>query len=126
MNRIPLNGCRADVLAGYLQALGLLRALATQTDPDARLHWSGDVPVLHTRLARDDLLTWLTEAYVPAPIVSPWNSGSGFAGNGKSKSAEQALAEVRDSPGRLRDSRDRVRLATAAPRLSHPASHGPE
>jgi len=98
VNRMPLNGCRADVLAGYLQALGLLRALATQTDPDARLHWSGDVPVLHTCLARDDLLTWLTEAYVPAPIVSPWNSGSGFAGNGKSKSAEQALAEVRDSP----------------------------
>lgn len=98
MNRLLLHGCRADVLAGYLQALGLLRALAMQTDPCVKLHWSGDIPVLHTRLSEDDLLTWLTSAYIPAPIVSPWNSASGFAGNGKSKSAELALAKVRDLP----------------------------
>ncbi|OPG09291.1 type I-U CRISPR-associated protein Csx17 [Microbispora sp. GKU 823] len=96
MNRIALLGCRADVLAGYLQALGLLRVVATQVDPRARLHWRGDVAVLDTVLTEDDLFTWLVRRYVPAPIVSPWNSGSGFAGNGKSRTAEESLAAVRD------------------------------
>ncbi|MER7209805.1 type I-U CRISPR-associated protein Csx17 [Streptosporangium sp. NPDC000239] len=96
MNQIILGGCRADVLAGYLQALGLLRVVAAQVDPGARLHWRGDVAVLDTTLPEEDLLTWLVRSYVPAAIVSPWNSGSGFAGNGKSRSAEQALQAVQD------------------------------
>ncbi|MEV7970955.1 type I-U CRISPR-associated protein Csx17 [Sphaerisporangium sp. NPDC088356] len=108
MNRIKLYGCRADVLAGYLQALGLLRAVAGQIDPQARLHWRGDVASLDTVLSEEELFTWLVQAYVPAPIVSPWNSGSGFAGNGKSRSAEHALASVRDAED------DRFRLLREA------------
>ncbi|MEV0971731.1 type I-G CRISPR-associated protein Cas8g1/Csx17 [Microtetraspora glauca] len=96
MNQIMLRGCRADVLAGYLQALGLLRVVSAQADPGARLHWRGDVAVLDTMLSEEDLPAWLARTYVPAPIVSPWNSGSGFAGNGKSRSAEQALQTVHD------------------------------
>ncbi|GII96334.1 type I-G CRISPR-associated protein Cas8g1/Csx17 [Sinosporangium siamense] len=96
MNRIVLRGCRADVLAGYLQALGLLRVVAAQADPKARLHWRGDVAILDTTLCEEDLFVWLARSYRPAAIVSPWNSGSGFAGNGKSRSAEQALQAVHD------------------------------
>ncbi|GAA0986614.1 type I-U CRISPR-associated protein Csx17 [Acrocarpospora macrocephala] len=95
MNRITLRGCRADVLAGYLQALGLLRVVAEQVDPRARMHWRGDVAVLDTTLSEEELFAWLVDAYVPVPIVSPWNSGSGFAGNGKSRTAEKSLADVR-------------------------------
>ncbi|GAA0926025.1 type I-G CRISPR-associated protein Cas8g1/Csx17 [Nonomuraea longicatena] len=96
MSRIELRGCRAEVLAGQLQALGLLRVVAAQVDPYARLHWRGDVAVLDTTLREEDLASWLARLYVPTPIVSPWNSGSGFAGNGKSPTAEQTLQAVQD------------------------------
>ena len=39
----------------------------------------------------------LVDRFSPLPIVSPWNEGSGFAGNGKSKEAEKALAAVESS-----------------------------
>ncbi|GLY28098.1 hypothetical protein Kisp02_14630 [Kineosporia sp. NBRC 101731] len=35
--------------------------------------------------------------YEPLPLVSPWNSGSGFARNGKSAEAERSLQKVLDS-----------------------------
>nr|WP_162641807.1 type I-U CRISPR-associated protein Csx17 [Streptosporangium sp. 'caverna'] len=83
------------MLAGYLQALGLLRVVSAQIDPRARLHWRGDIAVLDSLMSEKELSTWLVDAYMPAPIVSPWNSGSGFAGNGKSRTAEKSLADVR-------------------------------
>lgn len=92
-----LRGCAATTLAGYLQALGLLRVLTLQRDPGARLHWVGNRPVLTTGLDHEELLDWLIDAYRPSPIISPWNSGSGFAGNGKSPAAERALTAIADS-----------------------------
>jgi len=97
VNVIALNGCRADTLAGYLSALGLLRVVARQTDPSARLHWARDVAVLTTRLTGEELTAWLTDEYRPSPIISPWNAGSGFAGNGKSPAAERVLDLFRNS-----------------------------
>src|SRR5258708_7674640 len=46
-----------------------------------------------------DLARWLSEDYMPSPVVSPWNAGSGFAGNGKSPAAEHALQAFRQSAG---------------------------
>ncbi|MQY04331.1 type I-G CRISPR-associated protein Cas8g1/Csx17 [Actinomadura macrotermitis] len=92
-----LAGLRADTLAGYLGALGLLRTITAQKDPAARLAWSGDVAVLSTSLSADELTGWLVDEYAPSPIVSPWNAGSGFAGNGKSVTAEKALDAFRRS-----------------------------
>jgi len=45
----------------------------------------------------DELVPRLAAAFEPLPVVSPWNKGSGFAGNGKSREAEKALADVRES-----------------------------
>jgi CRISPR-associated protein Csx17 len=100
VNSLTLGGCRADTLAGYLQALGLLRVLSRQADPSARLHWAGDTAVLGTSLTAEALVGWLVDEYQPSPIVSPWNAGSGFAGNGKSATAEKALASFRSSGDR--------------------------
>jgi len=97
MNTITLAGCRADALAGYLQALGLLRLVTRQADPSALLHWRQDTAVLSTSLDEAALAQWLVDAYEPSPIISPWNSGSGFAGNGKSIAAEHALESFRSS-----------------------------
>jgi CRISPR-associated protein Csx17 len=43
------------------------------------------------------VLGGLRNAFAPIPVVSPWNAGSGLAGNGKNAEAERALAQVRAS-----------------------------
>ncbi|MER5339604.1 type I-U CRISPR-associated protein Csx17 [Streptomyces mirabilis] len=95
--QIPLRGLRATTLGGYLSALGLLRILATQHDTTTRLRWADDLPVLTSASSIDELATWLTISYQPSPIVSPWNAGAGFAGNGKSVEAERAVAQIENS-----------------------------
>jgi CRISPR-associated protein Csx17 len=93
-HRVPLRGLEAVSLADYLGALGVLRAVAGQIDAEAVLGWDHGVPVLESSLDAEQLVDWLTDGFVPSPLISPWNAGSGFAGNGKSKEAEKALAAV--------------------------------
>ncbi|WP_436787933.1 type I-G CRISPR-associated protein Cas8g1/Csx17 [Yinghuangia sp. YIM S10712] len=94
---IRLRGLRATTLAGYLCALGLLRVFSEQRDDTARLHWLGDVPLLTSRHSGEEVVDWLVNAYAPAPIVTPWNAGSGFNDTGKSASAERALTSFETS-----------------------------
>ncbi|HWY89634.1 MAG TPA: type I-U CRISPR-associated protein Csx17 [Solirubrobacteraceae bacterium] len=75
---LKLAGCRAGTLIGYLKALGVLRVLARQVDPTARGRWSGETFELLSSLNRDALAEFLLERYIPVPVVSPWNGGSGF------------------------------------------------
>lgn len=98
MNRIPLPGCRTEPLGSYLAGLGVWRAVVRLLDPQARAHWENGALVLTTDLSTvEELARRLAACFEPLPVVSPWNSGSGFAGNGKSASAERLLARVRDS-----------------------------
>lgn len=97
MRTLSLGGCTAATLSGYLQAIGLLRVLGTQADRGARLHWDRDTAVVTTRMTAAELAGWLSDGYAPTPVVSPWNAGSGFAGNGNSPAAEQALQAFRES-----------------------------
>ena len=78
MNSIVLAGCQPEPLSGYLKALGILRLVAEQSDPNARGNWSAEGFVLHSSLTKDDLCTYFLQKYSPTPIVSPWNGGSGF------------------------------------------------
>ena len=79
MNRILLEGCRPEPLASYLKALGVLRIIGGQADPEARGHWSTEGFVLTTKLSLEELTNFFVTNYEPTPIVSPWNGGSGFA-----------------------------------------------
>jgi CRISPR-associated protein Csx17 len=74
----PLGGCAPTPLAHYLKALGILRLLAEQADPQARGWWEGERFRLATELDRDALEAFFLEQYQPTPLVSPWNKGSGF------------------------------------------------
>jgi len=65
-----------EPLASYLAGLGLIRVLGEQADPEATAAWTPDGLVIGT--AVPDLAAWLAEQYVPTPVLSPWNSGSGF------------------------------------------------
>ncbi|XYH98814.1 type I-U CRISPR-associated protein Csx17 [Sorangium sp. So ce1128] len=73
-----LAGCTPEPIAGYLKALGVLRAVASQADRGARARWSSGRFELVTSLDRDGLARFFLEAYAPSPIIAPWNGGSGF------------------------------------------------
>src|SRR5690349_9399584 len=76
MTQHVLAGLRPTPLGGYLAGLGLFRSLAEQTDPLATARWTDAGLVIET--AVDDLAGWLVDQYVPTPVLSPWNEGSGF------------------------------------------------
>ncbi|MCY1071199.1 type I-U CRISPR-associated protein Csx17 [Nannocystis sp. RBIL2] len=78
MPELYLDGCRPEPLAHYLKALGVLRLVAEQADPNARGCWRGDAFVLSTALPADALVEFFLQRYVPTPFVGPWNGGSGF------------------------------------------------
>ena len=73
-----LAGCAPAPLAHYLKALGILRLVAEQADPQARGWWQDEHFCLMTTLDRDTLERFFLEEYKPTPFVSPWNKGAGF------------------------------------------------
>jgi CRISPR-associated protein Csx17 len=99
-----LPGLRPTPLASYLAGLGLVRLLGEQADPELTARWTGDGLVLDTTVA--DLVSWLVDDYLPTPVLSPWNEGSGFGT--KDVTPKQRLAAlVGSQSGRF----DRFRAA---------------
>ncbi|MBV8857902.1 MAG: type I-U CRISPR-associated protein Csx17 [Acidobacteria bacterium] len=109
-NRITLRGCAPEPLIHYLKALGVLRLVAEQLDPEARGAWSGDAFVLDTGKTEDELLDFFLTRYCPTPVVAPWNGGSGFYPQDKN---QRALIEVleRAEAARLDDYRTTIAAA---------------
>jgi len=77
-NLHELHGCAPNPLAHYLKALGILRIVAEQLDPEARGWWEGEHFCLLTILDRESLERFFLDSYSPTPFVAPWNKGSGF------------------------------------------------
>jgi CRISPR-associated protein Csx17 len=73
-----LAGCAPAPLASYLKAMGILRLVGQQADPQARGWWDGERFCLLSRLSRADLEAFFLDQYQPTPLVAPWNGGSGF------------------------------------------------
>src|SRR5580692_5833327 len=71
-----LAGLRPEPLAGYLAGLGPIRVLGEQADPGTMAAWTPDGLAVTTEVP--DIARWLAQEYVPTPVVSPWNGGSGF------------------------------------------------
>lgn len=78
MNIHNLNGCAPTPLAHYLKALGVLRLVSEQADPQARGWWEGERFRLATCCSFDELLTYFMNDYRPTPLLAPWNGASGF------------------------------------------------
>ncbi len=101
-------GLRPEPLAGYLAGLGLIRVLGEQADPEATAAWTPDGLVIGTVVP--DLAAWLAERYLPTPVLSPWNSGSGFGL--KDKEPLRALETVLAHPSpRLAPLREAIPIA---------------
>jgi len=102
-----LAGLRPAPLGSYLAGLGLVRLIGEQADPGLTSAWAADGLVLETTV--EDIAAWLVERYVPTPVLSPWNEGSGFGA--KDKTPKQTLDALISHPEpRL----DRFRAAMAA------------
>lgn len=80
VTRHMLPGLRPGPLASYLAGLGLIRVLGEQADPRATAMWTPDGLAITTEVP--DIARWLSREYVPTPVLSPWNGGSGFASAG--------------------------------------------
>ena len=76
ITRHILPGLRPEPLASYLAGLGLIRVLGEQADPTATAAWTPDGLAISTTVP--DIAAWLADEYVPTPVLSPWNNGSGF------------------------------------------------
>lgn len=88
MPDVRLPGCRSRPLVNYLKALGLLRVVGRQGDPEARGRWAGGVFALRSQFDLRSLEAFLLDSYEPAPVVSPWNGGSGFFPNDRQEALE--------------------------------------
>ncbi len=75
---IQLKACTATPFGSYLKALAILRVVSEQIDGEARGWWDGDTFALESKLDSEGLLEFFEHRYQPAPIVAPWNGGSGF------------------------------------------------
>lgn len=96
-----LEGCAPVPLASYLKALGVFRLVAEQADEKAAACWRDERLILRTRLSREELTDFFLREYKPAPILSPWNAGSGFyyregKGAEKDASGKKIKTGVRD------------------------------
>jgi CRISPR-associated protein Csx17 len=106
--RHVLPGLQQEPLASYLAGLGLFRLIGEQADPDATVAWSDGGLVISTVV--DDLAAWLTDAYVPTSVLSPWNNGSGFGT--KDKEPKRTLEALKIHPSaRLGDLQDAIKVA---------------
>ncbi len=78
MNEIILKGCTPEPLMGYLKALGVLRIIAEQKDPDIRGCWQDGVFVLTSILTSEELTDFFLYTYKPTPVIVPWSGGDFF------------------------------------------------
>lgn len=96
-----LNGCAPTPLAHYLKALGILRLVSEQPDPEARGWWEGERFLLATHLDEDELLDFFLEEYEPTPLFNPWGARSGYF-PGSSESSARKVLEAIETSGRDR------------------------
>lgn len=89
-----LPGLRPEPLASYLAGLGLIRVLGEQADKNATAAWTPDGLAIVTDV--QDIAAWLADDYVPTPVLSPWNGGSGFGA--KDKEPVKRLASIQSHP----------------------------
>jgi len=89
---IELTGCTPEPLMNYLKALGILRLVSEQKDPDAVGYWSSDRFHLRSKLDRDALVEFFLQEYRPTPIADPWAGGSGFFPKDNTKTVEAITA----------------------------------
>lgn len=114
MPEVVLSGCRPEPLMSYLKALGALRLVGEQKDPDARGAWRRESFHLSSYLDDEALLHFFGHEYCPTPVVGPWAGGSGFFGKDNKEALEVILASTEPRLHEYREAITAVRLLLAA------------
>lgn len=96
MNELQMSGCRPEPLGSYLKALGVLRVLGEQKDPEAKGSWRSDIFELRTNLTEQGLIDFLVREYRPTPLVAPWNGRGGFRTD-VNRESERVLRDFQSS-----------------------------
>lgn len=92
-----LTGCAPAPLAHYLKALGVLRIVAEQKDPEVRGYWQDEHFCVLTTLDRSALERFFLEEYAPTPAFNPWGARSGFYSGSSERTSRLALQRIADS-----------------------------
>lgn len=110
------DGLTSDSFLGYLEGLGMLKIVGTQLDPAARASWREGRLELMTDADLAELEEFFLERWVPAPVISPWNGGSGFYAKDIGPNAAFALIDSSEDSrlAPLREARRTAREALAA------------
>jgi len=118
LTRHVLSGLRPEPMASYLAGLGLIRVIGEQADKAATAAWTPDGLAIGTTVP--DIPAWLADEYVPTPVLSPWNNGSGFGL--KDREPLRALDALRQHPSpRLAPFRDAISVAEQVVRQARAA-----
>lgn len=88
VHEVELAGCTPEPLMNYLKAVGILRLVSEQADPNATGCWRNDRFLLRSKLDPGGLVDFFVHACCPTPIISPWAGGSGFFGNDNRKAVD--------------------------------------
>lgn len=89
-----LRGCAPTPLAHYLKALGVLRLVAEQADPEARGWWEGERFFLASHLDEGQLLDFFRDQFAPSAIFNPWGARSGYFRGDSEKSSREVLRAI--------------------------------
>jgi CRISPR-associated protein Csx17 len=73
-----LKACKAEPLMAYLKSLGVLRLLGEQKDAALSGSFEGGCFKLTGPIDQDALCHFFVRDYCPTPVITPWNSASGF------------------------------------------------
>lgn len=92
-----LDGCAPTPLAHYLKALGVLRLVSEQLDPEARGWWEGERFLLASHADEPELLDFLLNRYAPTPLVNPWGARSGFYPGSNERTSREVLQHLESS-----------------------------
>lgn len=89
-----LTSCTPAPLSQYLKAVGVLRLISEQADPDVRGWWQDEHFCLLTKLDRAALIRFFLEDYAPSPVFNPWGARSGYYPGSSESAARKALLKI--------------------------------
>jgi CRISPR-associated protein Csx17 len=104
-----------EPLGSYLKALGVLRLIAEQADPEALGRWEHNWFCLDSKLTAEELVEFFLKRYCPTPILTPWYSGSGFYNKNAAVGVE-AIAQSADP--RFRPYRETIEITRGIPEVA--------
>ena len=78
--KIYLSNCITEPFGNALKALGVIRLIGEQKDPDMKSYWKNGELVIETKafLSQQEIIEFFMKEYSPTPILAPWLNQSGF------------------------------------------------